>query len=127
MNSSLYCLNSLMSFLDKAEYDDATMFSQERLAAVTNINVYWYLANKACGTLEPGHDDLPEKCRSTTIKYHKKAISLYMPRRNMVWNEVQKEGNPTKSQAVNNLIKEIERQGKRDGSCISSLPSHQMG
>jgi hypothetical protein len=27
----------------------------------------------------------------------------------MVWDEIQKEGNPTKSQAVNNLIKEIER------------------
>ncbi len=32
-----------------------------------------------------------------------------MPQRNMVWDEVQKEGNPMKSQAVNNLIKEIER------------------
>ncbi len=43
-----------MSFLDKTEYDDATAFSQEQLAAVTNIDVYWYLANKAYGTLEPG-------------------------------------------------------------------------
>jgi hypothetical protein len=67
------------------------------------------LANKAYGTPEPGHDNLPEKCCSTTIKYHKKVISLYMPQWNMVWDEVQKEGNPTKSQAVNNLIKENER------------------
>jgi hypothetical protein len=73
-----------MSFLDKTEYNDAMVFSQERLAVLTNIKVYWYLANKAYGTPEPGHDDLPEKCRSTTIKYHKKAISLYMPQWNMV-------------------------------------------
>jgi hypothetical protein len=79
MNSYPYSLNSLMSFHDKTEYNDATVLSQERLVAVTDINLYWYLANKAYGTLEPSHDDLPEKCRSTTIKYHKKAISLYMP------------------------------------------------
>ncbi len=32
-----------------------------------------------------------------------------MPQRCMMWDEIQKEGNPTKSQAINNLIKEIER------------------
>jgi hypothetical protein len=109
MNSYQYCLNSLMSFLNKKEYNDAMVISQEELLAVTNINVYWYLANKAYGTPEPSNEDLPKKCRSTTIKYHKKAISLYMPQRNMVSDEVQKEGNPTRSQAINNLIKQIER------------------
>jgi hypothetical protein len=79
MNSYPYCLNSLMSVLNKTEYNDATAFSQEQLAAVTNIDVYRYLANKAYSTPEPSHDYLPEKCCSTTIKYHKKAISLYMP------------------------------------------------
>jgi hypothetical protein len=54
MNSYMYCLNSLLSFLNKTEYGDATAFSQEQLAAVTNINIYWYLANKAYGTPEPG-------------------------------------------------------------------------
>jgi hypothetical protein len=98
-----------MSFLDKMVYDDTTAFSQEWIASVTKIDVYWYLANKAYGTLEPSRDDLPEKCRSTTIKYHKKAISQYMPQRIMVWDEIQKVGIPTKSQAINNLIKEIER------------------
>jgi hypothetical protein len=54
MNSFPYCLNSLMSFLDKTEYNKATAFSQERLAAVTDIDAYRYLANKAYGTPEPG-------------------------------------------------------------------------
>jgi hypothetical protein len=99
-----YQLNSLVSFLDKMEYDDALVFSQERLAAVTNIDVYRYLANKAYSTLEPDwQDDLLEKCHSITIKYHKKAISLYMPRRNMVWDKVQKEGNPSKSTRLSTI------------------------
>ncbi len=123
MNSYPYCLNSLISFLDKTKYNDAMAFSQEQLATVTNINVYWDLANKAYGTPEPGHDNLPEKCCSTTIKYHKKAISLYMPRRNMVWNEVWKEGNPTESQAINDLIKQIERHEVR-GMGVASVACH---
>ncbi len=96
---------------------------QEQLMSVTNIDVYWYLANKAYGTPEPSHDNLLEKCRSTTIKYHKKAISLYMPQRNMVWDEVQKEGNPSNSQAINNPIKQIERHEVR-GMGVASAACH---
>ncbi len=117
--TSYPCLNSLMSFLNKREYNEATAFSQERLTAVTDIDVYWYLANKAYGTPEPGWDNSPHKCHSSTIKYHKKVISQYMPRRNMVWDEVWKEGNPTKSQAVLGLIKEIERHEVR-GTGVAS-------
>ena len=102
-------MNSLMSFLDNTEYADNTVYSPERLAQVTDVDVYRYLANKAFGTPEPSEDDLPDQCRSATIKFHKKAISHFMPRRNMVWDDVRKEGNPTKSQAVNDLIKKIER------------------
>jgi hypothetical protein len=43
-----------MSFLDKREYNESTAFSQEWLAAVTDIDVYRYLSNKAYGTPEPG-------------------------------------------------------------------------
>jgi hypothetical protein len=107
------------------EYNEATAFSQELLTAVTNIDVYRYLANKAYGTPEPGQDDLPHKCRSSTIKYHKKAISQYMPQWNMVWDEVQKEGNPTKSQAGFSLIKEIERHEVR-GTGVASAACRPM-
>jgi len=98
-----------MSFIDNTEYSDDTAHPPERLAQVTDIDIYRYLANKAFGTPEPSEDDLPDQCRSATIKFHKKAISHFMPQRNMVWDDVRKEGNPTKSQAVNDLIKKIER------------------
>jgi preprotein translocase subunit Sss1 len=32
-----------------------------------------------------------------------------MPRRRQVWDEIRKEGNPTKSEAINDLIKKIEK------------------
>ena len=104
-----HCMISLMSFLDNTEYADNTAYSPERLVQVTDVDVYRYLANKAFGTPEPSEDDLPDWCRSTTIKFHKKAISHFMPRQHQVWDEIRKEGNPTKSEAVNDLIKKIER------------------
>ncbi len=62
-----FCMNSLMSFLDNTEYADNTAHSPERLAQVTDVDVYRYLANKAFGTPEPSEDDLPDRCRSTII------------------------------------------------------------
>jgi hypothetical protein len=100
-----------MSFLDDTEYKtiDCVIFTQERLLKITDIDIYQYLVDKAFGTPEPNGDSVPDRCRSTTIKYHKKAISSFMPRKRIVWDEIRKEGNPTKSQAVNDLIKLIEK------------------
>ena len=67
MNSYTYCLNSLMSLINNMENNEARAFSPEWLVAVANFDIYWYLANKAYGTPEPGGDDLPDKYRSTTI------------------------------------------------------------
>jgi hypothetical protein len=123
MNNYAYCLNSLMLFINNTEYDEARAFSQEWLVAVANIHVYWYLANKAYSTPEPCGDDFPDRCRSATIKYQKKAISHFMPQWCRAGDEIQKEGNPTKSQAVNNLIKGIEWHEVNRG-CNSGSLSH---
>jgi hypothetical protein len=55
--------------------------------------------------------------------YHEKAISQYMPGWHMAWDEIQKEGNPTKSQAINDLIKDIERHEVR-GMGIATAAHH---
>jgi hypothetical protein len=49
--------------------------------------------------------------------YYKKALSYFMPNRLMAWNELSLAGNPTRSVAVNDLIKavkkkEVRKQGK---------------
>ncbi len=89
-DSYLYCLCLLMSFLDDTEYKmiNNTIFTQERLLKITDIDIYRYLADKAFGTPELNGDSVPDQCRSTTIKYHKKAISSFMPRKRIVWDEI---------------------------------------
>ncbi len=79
MNSYAYYLNSLISVIDNTEYKEDRAFSPEQHLEVTNIYVYWYLAYKTYSTLESGGDDFPNRCCSTTIKYHNKAISHFMP------------------------------------------------
>ena len=115
-------LCALMSFLDDKEYKtiDDDVFTEARLLKITDIDIYRHLANKAFGTPEPNKDSVPKLCRSTTIKFHKKAISHFMPRYRVAWDEIRKEGNPTKSQAVNDLIKLIEKHEVRGTGIATS-------
>ena len=107
--SALY---QFMSFLDGTTYsptDDTVNFSAERLASITADDIVHYFNFKAYGTPEPGANDFPKLCRSSTLFYQKKAISYFMPRQNMQWDDVAHQGNPTKSTAVNKVIVEIKK------------------
>ena len=66
------------------------------------------------GMSEPptGHDMNP-LVRSHTIKYWKKALSSFMPNRLMPWNEISGVGNPTRSRALNDLIKHVKKKEAR--------------
>jgi hypothetical protein len=71
----------------------------------------------AFGTANPGADDSPTGCRSSTIEVAKKAISYYMLNQLMPWNSQTRTGNPTRSTKVNDLIKlikkkEVRKEGK---------------
>src|SRR5690606_40529953 len=60
-------------------------------------------------TTKPAIDDCPTGVRSSTLAYYKKAISKFMPRKNLVWDVIRGEGNPTKSILVNEMIKNVKR------------------
>lgn len=107
--STLY---QLMSFLDGIMYslsDDTVNFSQERLVAITADDIVRYFNFKAYGTPEPGVNDCPKLCRSSTLYYHKKALSYFMPIQNQQWDDLAHRGNPTKSSAVNKLIAGVKK------------------
>eukprot|EP00957_Ditylum_brightwellii_P110216 8407033-Ditylum_brightwellii.AAC.1 len=66
---------------------------------------------------DPTNDDHPTEGWSTSLKYYKKAISYFMPNHRMQWNKLEKSGNPTCLDEVNDLIsvvmkKEVRKQGK---------------
>eukprot|EP00957_Ditylum_brightwellii_P068689 5214181-Ditylum_brightwellii.AAC.1 len=73
---------------------------------------------KAYGKDDPSPSNDPTKGHSTFLKYYKKSLSYFMPNHHMVWNELTKAGNPTRSEDINDLIeavilKEFQKQGKQ--------------
>jgi hypothetical protein len=60
-------------------------------------------------TEEPGEGDHPMEAQSTGLEFVKKAISSFMPNRNVQRNVESQTGNPAMSVAVNDLIKMIKK------------------
>ena len=67
---------------------------------------------------DPGVNDMPTLGRSSSLMFYKKAIFHFMPDKITPWSVWRQDGNPTRSVAVNNLIKlvkkkEVRKQGKK--------------
>jgi hypothetical protein len=79
------------------------------LEKLTDQDIMRYLNHKAYGMAVPDDSSFPILARSSTLQYHKKAISYYMPQKRVVWDEIRKEGNPTKSKSVNEMINKVQK------------------
>ena len=117
---------AFMSFLDGMTYspqDDIT-FSQERILEITDLDVANFLTFKAYGPNlfpEEGPDEFPVALtRASTLAFYKKAISSYMTRQRQQWDEITGQGNPTKSAAVNEIIKALKKREVRGDAVPSS-------
>ena len=73
----------------------------------------------AFGRSDAGDDDVPTCGRSSTLAFHKKALSYFMPNKHLGWNMVSLSGNPTRSPEINDLIKQVKRHEVR-GEGVSS-------
>ena len=111
-------LLGLWNMLHDSSLNMEHQFSNEELFSITPEHVHRYLCTKAYNKEEPNFEvDKPTHGRSSSLEFAKKAISFFMPNRLLHWNEQTRQGNPTKSSMVNNLIKrvkkdEVRKQGK---------------
>ena len=85
------------------------MFSDDELSNITPDHVYRFLALQSYHKEDPTPDDNPVHARSNSVEYTKKAISYYLPNKNIKWTVLQGvgHGNPTQSTKVNELIAAI--------------------
>lgn len=109
-------ISQLMSYIDGREYSANETFTPNDLLRVTPIHIKEWMTLKAYSTVAPNADTQPVNARSNTLLFYKKAISSFMPRKNVVWDPIRNEGNPTRSDSVNQLIRavmksEVRRQG----------------
>ena len=61
------------------------------------------------GKESPSHDELPIKARANTLMTTKKKVSSFMPQKTVPWDEICQEGNPTRSTAVDSLIRRVQK------------------
>ena len=112
--SELY-QKSLMAFWNythNTQYSPEHRLSEEELLSVTPDQLYAFFAFKVYGIPDPDESDNPTFGRSSSIEYHKKAISYFMPNRLPHWDVRTMSGNPTKSVKVNDLIKRVKKIGQ---------------
>ena len=99
---------SLMSFFHGCvDYPRDKTFTKEELLELTPLDIKRWMSDIVFGDPDPGPDDRPTHGRSASLEQAKKAVSFFMPNKSMPWCDGR--GNPTRSAAVNDLIKEVKR------------------
>ena len=99
-----------MSFFHGAEeYDADHVFTRAQLQEIRPVDVKRYLCMKAYNDPDPDINNgaRPIHGRSDSLYYLKKALSKFMPHRTANW--VNNQGNPTKSDIVNDMIKQVKK------------------
>lgn len=102
-----------------AELTAKKYITAEELYAVTPEDVEKWMIKRAYGIENTSFKDLPADARvlylrTDTLEYYKKALSYFMPNQLQPWNEVLKQGNPTRSTLINNLIKGTRKKELRE-------------
>jgi hypothetical protein len=101
-----------MSFFHGAEeYEEDATFTKQQLLEIRPNDVRRFLCMKAYNDPDPDtsgpNGARPIHGRSDSLYYNKKALSFFMPYKTAPW--VNGRGNPTRSDPVNSMIKEVKK------------------
>jgi hypothetical protein len=106
-------LDNLMSLVHGREYTRDQTYTKGELRALTPLHVLQWMNLRTFGVTDPALDANPTLARSNSLEFYKKSISFFMPNRLIVWVSGRNEGNPTRSNEVNNLIKRVRKKEVR--------------
>ena len=101
-------LIAFMSWKDNEDYAGYD-FAPTELTDITAHHVVEWFNLKAYGTTTPSEFDRPIHARSHSLYHYKKALSHFMPNKIMQWDELTGRGNPTRSQALNDMTKLVKK------------------
>lgn len=103
-----------MSFLDNNDYaTDHGFVPSEVLQRVSPDDVANFLKLKAYGTTTPSSKTKLNRLSPNTLLFCKTALSSFFAETRR-WDENQKTGNPTKSEAVNAVLKKITKKWEKE-------------
>jgi len=113
-------LRLLMQYFDRRDepYESDTTFTREHLLELKPEDIAGWLTKKAYGTDNPDIDngDRPIHCYASTLECSKRAVSYFMPNKDLAWCDGQ--GDPTKSSLTSKLINDVKRfEARGEGKC----------
>jgi hypothetical protein len=101
------------------------VWTGDELLAVTPDIIVRYIKLKVYGSEDAQTDVTPPLYyRSSTIKFWKKAWSYFMLNQMTPWNEIAGMGNPTRSIAVNKIIKAMKKWSLHGWAALQTLVGH---
>jgi hypothetical protein len=106
-------LDNLMSFVHGCEYTRDRTYEKGELRELIPLQILHWMNLRTFGVTDPALDANPTLARSNSLEFYKKSISFFMPNRLIVWVSGRNEGNPTRSNEVNNLIKRVRKKEVR--------------
>lgn len=119
--NSKSCLRALQKFMGFMGYESTRpSYTTEELIGITPSDIQRYLNKLAYNKETPGSEDRPVHCRANTLAFVKRSLSGYMPRRLVPWDPISKQGNPTRSEEVNNVIKAVKKSEVRHEGVLTS-------
>ena len=108
-----------MNLVNGTNHSNNYNFSNDELYALCPDHIKQYLALMLYGIEDPNTEiDLPVHGRSSSLEFAKKAISFFMPNKNMMWNNQTEQGNPTWSSVLNDFIKEVKKRSAEAGESL---------
>lgn len=97
-----------MLFFNGNNYSSREEIEQEEMLKIMPQHIISFLNLHVYGNEVITQEMRPKK-RANTIEYWKKALSFYMLRRTRQWDSIVLQGNPTRSEDVNNFIKRVKK------------------
>ena len=107
-----------MLLCSKQAYNTTYKFANKELVVVVPEDIVHWFNQLAYGALTPSNNDKPTLCCKGTPANRKKKLSCFMPNKSQQ-DEVTCCGNPTKSNAVRIVLRNV----KRTQVCREEAPS----
>ena len=92
---------------DDVLYTKSTIFYKGPLLTLILVDISCFFSLQAFGTSVPNTNSEPTCGRPSSLESYKKEINYFMSFILIGWSVQEKQGNHTKSVAVNNLIKKV--------------------
>jgi hypothetical protein len=107
-------LDSLMSYFHGVDYAREREYTKGVLRALTPDDIVAWMNVKTFDNPDPPLDANPTECRSSSLEFWKKALSIFMPDRLTAWVSGRtNEGNPIRSIEVHSLIRRVKKKEVR--------------